>query len=217
VGSVIAVNTRVPILLPFPHVWRWGDSNPRHRGCKPRALPLSYIPAKSLAVLLVGVAAPDLYSGSRTPESANGNHHTTVRDFPADDSPSFHRRGGSSAEPTPVIGCTRLQPHCSQRLFARSNSHRRMCFDTHPSPRFPVTSPASQRRMKVRYWNSIWQEREQYLARRLLTVRPHNRQGGRGLRGVPIAQSSAKDNRYTRSSGRTWIRTKDLSFIRAAL
>ena len=24
--------------------WRWGDSNPRHRGCKPRALPLSYIP-----------------------------------------------------------------------------------------------------------------------------------------------------------------------------
>ena len=24
--------------------WRWGDSNPRHRACKARALPLSYIP-----------------------------------------------------------------------------------------------------------------------------------------------------------------------------
>ena len=28
-----------------PALWRWGDSNPRHRGCKPRALPLSYIPS----------------------------------------------------------------------------------------------------------------------------------------------------------------------------
>src|SRR5947209_13767262 len=35
-------------------MWRWGDSNPRHRGCKPRALPLSYIPVLSPAMGVLG-------------------------------------------------------------------------------------------------------------------------------------------------------------------
>ena len=35
-------------------LWRWGDSNPRHRGCKPRALPLSYIPVALIFVTPTG-------------------------------------------------------------------------------------------------------------------------------------------------------------------
>src|SRR5262249_37703520 len=30
-------------------LWSWGDSNPRPRGCKPRALPLSYSPLASMS------------------------------------------------------------------------------------------------------------------------------------------------------------------------
>ncbi len=56
------VNPLLPIFSlsqPCRSGWRWGDSNPRHRGCKPRALPLSYIP-----LLLPAVGVPGFEPGA---------------------------------------------------------------------------------------------------------------------------------------------------------
>ena len=43
------------LVVSLAEEWRWGDSNPRHRACKARALPLSYIPLPFSGVGVLGL------------------------------------------------------------------------------------------------------------------------------------------------------------------